>query len=113
MGSRSEERPPKRTQPLEGPSERPRSERESTGAIEPDVTVEASPGEERAEDREGGSTERSGPPKYGGPRDRRRRRPSGPERERTQREYERQMDRQFDRQRDFRVGKGGKKSRRR
>jgi hypothetical protein len=107
---RTEQTPPKRTQPLREPTPSEESNRESeTGRDRgPEVT-------DREPESGTESAERSDVPKYGGPRGsaRERSRSRSVERQRTQREYERRFDSAQARQRDFQRDKSGGKYRRR
>ncbi|WP_276299960.1 hypothetical protein [Halorussus lipolyticus] len=123
---RVEETPPKRTQPLRGPTEPESSDRGRDGEpgsprrreSELRGETERRPETERRSESDRGrraESEQAEVPKYGGPRDRPRGRNRGQsvERQRRQREYERQFDRQRARQRDFQRDKSGGKYRRR
>jgi hypothetical protein len=96
---RSVDEQPKRTQPIESPSDLESDE---------DRRVQTGEGARSADD------ESSEPPKYGGPRDPNweHKRNRGAASQRSQREHERRLDRQRDRQRQFRVDKSGGKYRR-
>jgi hypothetical protein len=97
---RSTDDRPKRTQPLEEPSD-----------VEPAERAERAETDEAARSE---GDERSEPPKYGGPLDpnweRKRNRAAASQQ--SQREYERRLDRQLDRQRQFQVDKSGGRYRR-